>query len=61
MPNLTPQEKLNIYKNLFKGRDDIFAVRWENRDKTKTGYTPVCLNEWKRGTCIKLDKDKYEN
>lgn len=32
MPNLTPQEKLDIYKNLFKGRGDVFAVRWENKE-----------------------------
>ncbi len=61
MLNLTPQEKLNIYKNLFKSRDDVFAVRWENKDKTKTGYTPVCLNEWKRGVCIKLNKGKCKD
>lgn len=61
MPNLTPQEKLDIYKNLFKGRDDVFAVRWENKDKTKTGYTPVCLNEWKRSVCIKLNKGKCKD
>jgi len=61
MPNLTPQDKINIYKNIFKGRDDVFAVRWENKDKTKTGYTPVCLNEWKRGSCIKLSKGKCKD
>lgn len=58
---LTPQEKLDIYKNLFKGRGDVFAVRWENKDKTKTGYTPVCLNEWQRGVCIKLNKGKCKD
>ncbi len=59
--SLTPQDKIDIYKNLFKGRDDVFAVRWENKDKTKTGYTPVCLNEWKRGDCIKLNKGKCKD
>ncbi|MFA6096114.1 MAG: hypothetical protein WC788_00625 [Candidatus Paceibacterota bacterium] len=33
--NLTPQEKINIYKNIFIGRKDVFAVYWENKDKTK--------------------------
>jgi len=41
--DLTPQGKINIYKNLFRGREDVFAMRWEKKDKTKTGYTPVCL------------------
>ena len=58
MPNLTAQEKITIYKNLFKGRDDVFAVRWEKADKSASGYTPVCLNEWKSGLCIKLKKEK---
>lgn len=44
---LTPKEKIEIFQGLFKGRSDVFAVRWENKDKTKSGYMPVCLNEWK--------------
>ncbi len=59
--DFTPQEKINIYKNLFRGRDDIFAVRWENKDGTKAGYTPVCLNEWKRGVCIKMGRGKCKD
>ncbi|MFZ2975413.1 MAG: DEAD/DEAH box helicase family protein [Candidatus Moraniibacteriota bacterium] len=56
--NLTSDEKIEIYKNLFKGRNDIFAVRWEKQDKSASGYTPVCLNEWKQGLCNKLQKKK---
>ena len=59
--NLSPQEKINIFKDLFKGRDDVFATRWENKDKTKSGYTPVCLNEWKRGVCIKIGRGKCKD
>lgn len=58
MPDLTSQEKIAIYKNLFKGREDVFAVRWEKADKSASGYTPVCLNEWKSGLCNKLNKGK---
>lgn len=58
MSQLTSQEKITIYKNLFKARDDVFAVRWEKADKSASGYTPVCLNEWKSGLCIKLNKGK---
>ena len=58
---LTAQEKIDIYKNLFRGRDDVFATRWESNDKTKTGYTPACLNEWKRGACVKIDKGKCKD
>ncbi len=58
MSQLTSQDKIAIYKNLFKGRDDVFAVRWEKADKSASGYTPVCLNEWKSGLCIKVNNGK---
>jgi hypothetical protein len=31
-------QNLNLYKSLFKGREDVFAVRWEKEGKT--GYMP---------------------
>ncbi|MGV8074184.1 MAG: hypothetical protein AB2L11_06485 [Syntrophobacteraceae bacterium] len=31
--------------SLFKGRDDLYAKRWENRVGTRFGYSPACLNE----------------
>ena len=43
-----PQEKIRLFMSLFKGRDDVYAKRWENREG-RSGYTPVCLNEWKSG------------
>jgi len=58
---LAPQEKIDIFKNLFKGRNDVFAARWESKDKIKTGYTPVCLNEWNRGACIKISRGKCKD
>ncbi|MCD4692118.1 MAG: hypothetical protein K8R79_04340 [Calditrichales bacterium] len=58
MPKLTPKDKITLYKNLFKAREDVFAMRWEKADKSASGYTPVCLNEWKRDICIKLNKGK---
>lgn len=61
MNNLTPQQKINIFKNVFKGREDVFAVYWEKADKSKKGYTPVCLNEWKNGICIKLQRGKCKD
>lgn len=48
-----PEEKIALFKSLFKGRDDVFAIRWENKDKTKSGYNPACKNEWVEGICYK--------
>lgn len=57
----SPQDKLRIYQSLFRGRDDVFAVRWENKDRTKNGYTPVCVNEWKAGVCLKLNRGRCKD
>ena len=48
-----PMEKITLYMSLFKGRDDVYAKRWENPKKGTSGYSPVCLNEWKPGLCRK--------
>jgi superfamily II DNA or RNA helicase len=49
---LDSAEKIRLFMSLFKGRDDIYAKRWQNRDN-RTGYVPVCRNEWKSGLCRK--------
>ena len=46
-------EKIGLFITLFKGRDDVYAKRWDNRKKRTCGYSPVCLNEWAAGICIK--------
>ena len=45
-------EKISLFMSLFKGRDDVYAKRWQSRDG-RSGYAPVCLNEWKSGLCRK--------
>jgi len=58
---LTSDQKIQIFKNLFKGRENVFAMRWEKKDKSASGYTPVCLNEWKQGLCNKLLRKKCKD
>jgi hypothetical protein len=38
---------------LFRGREDVFAIRWENHGRSRSGYSPRCANEWQRGVCGK--------
>jgi superfamily II DNA or RNA helicase len=38
---------------LFRGREEVFPRRWENPKSGKSGYSPVCRNEWVRGVCGK--------
>jgi len=45
-------EKISLFMSLFKGRDDVYAKRWQSKDG-RSGYAPVCLNEWKSGLCRK--------
>ena len=54
---LSLAEKIALFRNFFKGRDDVFARRWFNKATEKGGYQPVCINEWRRGIC---DKKKHK-
>jgi superfamily II DNA or RNA helicase len=45
--------KVKLFRNLFRGRTDVFPLRWENIGASKSGYAPACANEWKRGLCEK--------
>lgn len=49
----TPEEKIRLFRSLFRGREDVFARRWYSMQKEKGGYAPVCANEWRYGVCIK--------
>lgn len=49
--------KIKLFRSLFKGREDVFARRWESVTTGKSGYQPVCGNEWVEGVC---DKRKYK-
>lgn len=49
---LTPQQKVELFGSLFKGRQDIYAKKWKNK-KEVTGFSVVCGNEWKPAICEK--------
>lgn len=52
--NQSPQEdKIRLFRSLFKGREDVFPRRFENSKTGKSGYAPVCRNEWATGICQK--------
>ena len=46
-------DKINLYRSLFRGRQDVFAKRFESAKTGKSGYQPVCENEWRAGVCEK--------
>ena len=49
----SPQEKIALFRSLFRGREDVFALRWQSAKTGKSGYSPSCGNEWKPGVCLK--------
>ena len=45
------QDKVEFFRRLFLGREDVFARRFDNAKTGKKGYSPVCENQWKAGIC----------
>ena len=46
------EAKVALFRSLFRGREDIYPVRWESK-KGKAGYSPACRHEWNRAFCDK--------
>ena len=46
------QAKLELFRSIFRGREDIYAQRWENK-KGASGYSPACRHEWNKLFCQK--------
>ena len=44
MQTLSLQEKVELFRSLFRGREDVFARRWYSKASGKGGYQPVCQN-----------------
>ena len=57
LPSVTdqssPEAKIALFRDLFRGREDVYARRFESLKTGKQGYQPVCRNEWVSGICKK--------
>lgn len=49
----TSEEKIRCFRSLFCGREDVFARRFQSQKTGRSGYQPVCKNEWIKGICNK--------
>lgn len=49
----TQEAKVALFHSLFRGREDVYARRFESLKTGKKGYQPVCRNEWVSGICEK--------
>lgn len=48
-----PVSKIRLFMSLFKGREDVYAEKWESKKRERSGFAPVCLNRWQPGLCGK--------
>jgi len=46
-------DKIALFRKLFRGREEVFPRRWDNIKTGKSGYAPVCRNEWVQRVCEK--------
>lgn len=46
-------DKIVFFRSLFRGREDVYARRFESVKTGRSGYLPACGNEWVRGVCEK--------
>lgn len=49
----SPDDKVALFRSLFRGREDVYPRRFESRKTGQSGYSPVCANEWVRDVCDK--------
>ena len=50
---LSLEGRVELFRSLFKGREDVFAQRWFSRASGKSGYQPACKNKWHPQLCVK--------
>lgn len=50
---ISNEEKVKIFRDIFKGRTDLYAKRWTSNKTGKSGYSPVCKNEFSSYKCDK--------
>ncbi len=40
------RKRIALFRSLFRGREDVYARRWENADG-RSGYVPAAIKDWK--------------
>lgn len=50
-PPRAPAEKVKLFRQLFRGRDDLYPTRFVSKKTNKAGYAPACSNKFVAGVC----------
>jgi hypothetical protein len=53
---LNTSQKIALFRSLFRGREDVYAQRWENPDG-RSGYSPKTERDW-RAYCAAKPEDR---
>ncbi len=48
---LPPEQKISIFRSVFRGREDVYPTRFVSKKTGKAGYSPVCSNKFVEGLC----------
>lgn len=49
---LSTDEKVALFRRFFRGRGDVWGLRWESKTSGKSGYLRACANEWQPGIAV---------
>jgi hypothetical protein len=44
--SLSPVEKVKLFRQLFRGREDLYPTRFVSKKTGKSGYAPACSNKF---------------
>lgn len=55
----TDSKYISVFRSLFKGREDVFAIRWEKGNKS--GYTPAVFYDPYRFRAHKMNGGTFQN
>jgi hypothetical protein len=63
---ISNSENINLFRNLFKGREDVFAIRWEKPARpagggNKSGYMPAYFYDPYRLRAHKMNGGTFQN
>lgn len=42
-PRLTTVEKVTLFRRLFRGRTDVYPIRWESKTSGRSSYSPAAF------------------
>lgn len=44
--SFSKSDKIALFRKLFRGREDVYPLRWESSRNGKSGYSPAIKNKW---------------